>query len=78
VSEENILKALETNIKKIEGLKNFNIPVILKTIEKYEAAQADAQFIEAERTQLQKVYDMIADLEARNERLLQRLGSFEE
>ncbi len=78
MSEENILKALETNIKKIEGLKNFNIPVILKTIEKYEAAQADAQFIEAERTQLQKVYDMIADLEARNERLLQRLGSFEE
>ena len=71
--KDNILRALAETRKKIEGLKGFHVPVVLKTIEEYEQAQADEQFIEQQKLQLQKLYELIAELEAKAERLRQRL-----
>lgn len=74
MTDEEIIETLQENIKRIEGLKGLHVAVILKTIEDYEAAQVDSQFIDDQKVQLQKVYALIEDLEGRNERLLKRLG----
>lgn len=71
--KDNILRALAETRKKIEGLKGFHVPVVLKTIEEYEQEEVDEQFIEQQRLQLQKLYEMIAELEAKAELLRQRL-----
>lgn len=73
MSNENILKALQDTGKKIADLKSFNVSVILKTIEDYEKAGVDQHFIEQQKVQLQKVYAMIDELEAKAERLFKRL-----
>ncbi len=73
ISREHIFEALEETRKKIEGLKGFHIPVVLNTIEEYEKAEVDGHFIEQQKLQLQKLYDMIEDLEHRAQRLIQRL-----
>jgi hypothetical protein len=73
VSNENILQALEDTRKKIEGLKGFHVPVILKTIKDYEKAEVDEHFIEQQKVQLNKLYIMIYELEAKAERLWKRL-----
>jgi hypothetical protein len=69
----NILKTLKDTGKKIADLKSFNVSVILKTIEDYEKAEVDPYFIEQQKVQLQKVYAMIDELEAKAERLFKRL-----
>lgn len=43
------------------------------TIEEYEKAEIDGLFMEQQQYQLQKLYDMFAELEAKVERLLKRL-----
>jgi hypothetical protein len=73
VSEEYILKALQETNKKIADLKEFNVPVILQTIEDYKKAGADQLFIEQQEVQLQKVYALIEELEAKKIRLFNRL-----
>ena len=73
MSTENILLALEDTRKKIDGLKCFHIPIVLKTIEDYEKAEVDEHFIEQQKVQLQKLYMMIDELEAKAERLQRRL-----
>lgn len=73
MSEEYILQALAETQKKLEGLKGFNVPVVLKTIDDYEKAGVDAIFIEQQKTQLQKLYSMIDELEAKLIRLQNRL-----
>ena len=73
VSKGNILQALEDTRKKIEGLKGFQIPVALKTIEEYEKAEVDQLFIDQQKPQLQNLYNMINELESKRERLIQRL-----
>jgi len=73
LTNENILKALQDTGKKIADLKSFNVSVILKTIEDYEKAGVDQQFIEDQKILLQKVYARIEELEAKAERLLKRL-----
>ena len=74
--EENLIQALGDTRKKIDGLKGLHIPVALKTIEDYEKAEVDEHFIEQQKVQLQKLYNMIDELEARAERLQQRLDSY--
>lgn len=73
MSEEYILKALQETNKKIADLKEFNVPVILKTIEEYKKAEVEQLFIDQQRAQLQKVYAMIEELEAKKIRLFNRL-----
>lgn len=73
MSEEYILKALQETNKKIADLKEFNLPVILQTIEDYKKAGADQHFVEQQEVQLQKVYAMIDELEAKKVRLFNRL-----
>ncbi|NLG32402.1 MAG: hypothetical protein GX550_02680, partial [Syntrophomonadaceae bacterium] len=46
MAEEYILEALKETNKKIADLKEFNVPVILQTIEEYKKAGADQLFIE--------------------------------
>lgn len=70
---ENTVQTLEDTWKKIDGLKGFHIPVVLKTIEDYENAEVDKYFIEQQKLQLQKLSNMLAELEAKAERLKQRL-----
>ncbi|HBK52344.1 MAG: hypothetical protein PHP26_07775 [Syntrophomonas sp.] len=73
MSNENIVEALKDTNKKIADLKSFNIPIILKTIEEYEKSGVEECFIEQQRLQLQKVYARINELEAKAERLFNRL-----
>jgi len=73
VAEEYILEALKETNKKIADLKEFNVPVILQTIEEYKKAGADQLFIEQQEAQLQKVYALIEELEAKKIRLFNRL-----
>jgi len=73
MSNENILAALRDTGKKIADLQSFNVTVIQKTIEDYEKAGVDQFFIEQQKLQLQKVYAMIEELEAKAERLFKRL-----
>jgi len=73
VAEEYILEALKETNKKIADLKEFNVPVILQTIEEYKKAGADQLFIEQQEVQLQKVYALIEELEAKKIRLFNRL-----
>jgi transposase len=73
VSEEYILEALKETNKKIADLKEFNVPVILQTIEEYKKAGADQHFMEQQEAQLQKIYALIEQLEAKKIRLFNRL-----
>jgi len=75
VSLENTIQVLEDTRRKIDGLKGFHIPIVLKTIEEYEAAEVDSLFIEQQKLQLQKLSNMLAELEAKTERFKQRLKS---
>ncbi|MEN6348289.1 MAG: hypothetical protein ABFD08_02680, partial [Syntrophomonas sp.] len=59
--------------KKIADLKEFNVVVILKTIEEYQQAGVEETFIEQQKAQLEKVYARIAELEDKARRLLERL-----
>lgn len=70
---EYIYAALRETAKKIADLKEFNVVVILKTIEEYKQAGVEEYFIEQQRTQLEKVYARIAELEDKARRLLGRL-----
>ena len=73
MEKDHILQALADTRKKIEGIKGLHIPVALKTIEDYVAAGADEYFIQQQRIQLQKLNDMITELEEKTERLRARL-----
>ncbi len=73
MSEEYILKALQETNKKIADLKEFNVPIILQTIEEYKKAEADEIFIKQQEAQLKKVYALIEELEAKKIRLFNRL-----
>lgn len=70
---EFIFTAIRETAKKIADLKEFNVVVILKTIEEYEQAGVEESFIEQQRAQLEKVYARIAELEDKARRLLERL-----
>ncbi|MEQ8175606.1 MAG: hypothetical protein ABRQ26_11120 [Syntrophomonadaceae bacterium] len=70
---EYIFKALRETAKKMADLKEFNVVVILKTIEEYEQAGVEEYFIEQQRAQLVKVYARIAELEDKSRRLLEHL-----
>ncbi|MEN6389003.1 MAG: hypothetical protein ABFD04_01195 [Syntrophomonas sp.] len=74
-SEQNeyIFTALRETAKKIADLKEFNVVVILKTIEEYQQAGVEETFIEQQKAQLEKVYARIAELEDKARRLLERL-----
>lgn len=74
MKNEHIFQALRDTAKKIADLKEFNVVVILKTIEEYEQAGVEESFIEQQRAQLEKVYARIAELEDKARRLLEHLG----
>ncbi|KUG02864.1 hypothetical protein ASZ90_019757 [hydrocarbon metagenome] len=65
--------ALQETRKKIRDLKEFNIPVILKTIEQYEQAGVEELFLEQQKTLLDKVYIRLRELEDKEQRLLAEL-----
>lgn len=73
MNDEFILDALQEIAKKIAGLKELHAAVIIKTIEDYEREGVDELFIEQQRVQLKKVYEQIAELEARGKKLIERL-----
>lgn len=73
MKNEYIFEALRDTAKKIADLKEFNVVVILKTIEEYEQAGVEESFIAQQRAQLEKVYARIAELEDKARRLLERL-----
>ncbi len=65
--------ALQDTRKKIRDLKEFNIPVILKTIEQYENADVEECFIDQQKALLDKIYIRLRELEAKERRLLSEL-----
>ena len=65
--------ALQNTRKKIRDLKEFNIPVILKTIEQYEQARVEESFLEQQKTLLDKVYIRLRELEDKEKRLLEQI-----
>lgn len=71
--KDNILKILACTRKKIDDIKSFNIPVVKRTIEEYEKVKVDQHFIEQQKSNLQKLYAMIEELEVKAERLKKRL-----
>ncbi len=73
VPQINTLQVLEDTRKKIDGLKCFHIPIALQVIEEYEKAEIEGLFMEQQKYQLQKLYNLLAELEAKVERLKQRL-----
>lgn len=73
VVQENTLQVLGDTWKKIEGLKCFHIPIALQVIEDYKQAGIEGFFMEQQQIQLQKLYDMLAELESKAERLRQKL-----
>ncbi len=62
--------ALQETRKKIRDLKEFNIPVILKTIEQYEKAEVEECFVEQQKNLLDKVFTRLKELEEKEQRLL--------
>ncbi len=64
---------LQETRKKIRDLKEFNIPVILKTIEQYEQAGVEELFLEQQKVLLEKVYSRLRELEDKEQRLLAEL-----
>lgn len=72
--DEGIIQAFRETNKKIADLKEFNIPVILKTIEEYEKAGAEQVFIDQQKALLEKVNARIAELEDKADRLLRRIA----
>lgn len=73
VRNEYVLEALRDTAKKIADLRDFNIPVILKTIEEYKQAGVEDSFIEQQKAQLEKVYTRIAELEDKARNLFEHL-----
>lgn len=73
MSDEYIFQALKDTNKKIADLKEFNLPIILQTIEEYKKSGVDQVFIDQQQAQLQKMYALIEELEAKKVRLLKRL-----
>ncbi len=65
--------ALQETRKKIRDIKEFNIPVILKTIEQYEQSEVEELFLEQQKALLDKVYKRLRDLEDKERRLLEQL-----
>ncbi len=61
--------AIQETRKKIRDLKEFNIPVILKTIEEYEKAGVEDCFLEQQRALLDKVYLRLKELQDKEQRL---------
>ncbi len=62
--------ALQETRKKIRDLKEFNIPVILKTIEQYEQAGVEESFVKQQKALLDKVNIRLRELEEKEQRLL--------
>jgi len=73
VAQDNILQVLEDTRNKIDGLKCFHIPIALQVIQEYEKAEIEGLFMEQQKYQLQKLYNLLTELEAKAERLIQRL-----
>ncbi|MDD3267863.1 MAG: hypothetical protein PHX14_00955 [Syntrophomonadaceae bacterium] len=73
MSNENVLITLKATGKKISDLRGFNIPIILEIIDECEQAGADQYFIDQLKLQLQKYQLMVDELEAKFERLINRL-----
>lgn len=73
VVQENALQVLHDTLQKIEGLRCFHIPIAAKVNEQYEEAGIDGYFMEQQKLQMQKLLDLLAQLEAKLERLQQRL-----
>ncbi len=67
------MQALADTLKKIDGIKGFHIPVAQQTLADYEQAGITGHFLEEQRLRLQKLFDMLAELEAKAERLKARL-----
>ncbi|MDD2585916.1 MAG: hypothetical protein PHO25_04710 [Syntrophomonadaceae bacterium] len=72
LSDEYIFQTLKETNKKIADLKEFNVPIILQTIEEYKKSGVDQVFIDQQQVQLQKIYAMIEEMEAKKLRLLNR------
>jgi hypothetical protein len=73
VTGEIKIQVLKDTIKKIHDLRQFNLPVIQKTIDEYEKADVDTVFIDQQKTQLQKVNSRINELEAKRNRIIKEL-----
>ena len=67
------MQVLKETIKKIDDLRQFNVPVITKTIEEYEAEGVEEVFINQQKVLLEKVYTRLGELEAKKGRILQEL-----
>lgn len=74
MNKEITLQVLKDTYKKMTDLKEFNVPVILKTIEEYEKNGVDKLFINQQKAQLEKVNNRISELESKAARLLQELA----
>jgi hypothetical protein len=67
------IEALMETQKKIRDLKEFNIPVILKTIEEYKENGVEDLFIEQQKALLEKVNARLMELEDKARRLVNEL-----
>jgi len=73
VAQEMKIEALMETQKKIRDLKEFNIPVILKTIEEYKENGVEDLFIEQQKALLEKVNARLMELEDKARRLVNEL-----
>ncbi len=73
MAQEMKIEALMETQKKIRDLKEFNIPVILKTIEEYKENGVEDLFIEQQKALLEKVNARLMELEDKARRLVNEL-----
>lgn len=66
---ENRMQVLKDSFKKLNDLKEYNRPIILKTIEEYDNTGIDELFINQQKLNLEKVNIRINELEEKVERL---------
>lgn len=73
MTEEMKIEVLMETQKKIRDLKEFNIPVILKTIEEYEQNNVEQLFVDQQKALLEKVNSRLMELEEKARRLIDEL-----
>lgn len=73
MAEEMKIEALMETRKKIRDLKEFNIPVILKTIEEYEQNNVEQLFVDQQKALLEKVNSRLMELEEKARRIIDEL-----
>lgn len=75
MNKELRIKTLIESNKKIEDLKNYNIPVTLKNIAELKKKGAQEQFIREQEVRLEKLEKKIKELEEKKVKILAEMDN---